>query len=138
MGGLSKGNFGLIDDVEESFIRLSGVVSTKNNGGFIQFRSDFDFEGKRFRGIRIKARGYPSEYYVHIRTNFLLMPWQYYSGEFIVSEDWQEFEILFDDFKSSNFYQPSKFGSSEIKSIGFVAFGKDFQPKLDIIKAELF
>ena len=25
MGGLSKGNFGLIDDVEESFIRLSGV-----------------------------------------------------------------------------------------------------------------
>ena len=66
------------------------------------------------------------------------MPWQYYSGEFEVSENWQEFEILFDDFKKSNFYQPSKFGSSEIKSIGFVAFGKDFEPELDLIKAELF
>ena len=42
------------------------------------------------------------------------------------------------DFKKSNFYQPSTFSSSEIKSIGFVAFGKDFEAKLDIVKAELF
>ncbi len=138
MGGLSTGKFELIKDAEKDFIRLTGVVSTKNNGGFIQFRSDFDFENQSFSGIRVKARGYPSEYYIHIRTTFLLMPWQYYSGEFSVSEDWQVFEILFDDFKKSNFYQPSKFGSSEIKSIGFVAFGKDFEPKLDIIEAELF
>ena len=41
-----------------------------------------------------------------------------------VTENWKVIEILFDDFKKSNFYQPSKFGSSEIKSIGFVAFGK--------------
>ena len=138
MGGLSTGKFELINDNEEDYVRLSGIVTTKNNGGFIQLRSDFDFEGKNFRGIRIKARGFPSEYYIHVRTTFLLMPWQYYSGEFKVSENWQEFEILFDDFKKSNFYQPSKFGPSEIKSIGFVAFGKDFEPKLDIIKAELF
>ena len=138
MGGLSSGKFEVINEVEEHFIRLSGSVSTKNNGGFIQIRSDFDFEGRDFRGIRIKARGYPSEYYIHIRTHFLLMPWQYYSSEFEVSENWKEFEIFFEDFEKSNFYQPSNFGSSEIKSIGFVAFGKDFEPKLDIIEAELF
>ena len=138
MGGLSTGNFEIKNEFEEKFIRLSGIVSTKNNGGFIQIRSDFNFESKNFKGIRIKARGYPSEYYIHIRTNFLLMPWQYYSGGFEVSKDWKEVEILFKDFKKSNFYQPSKFGSSEITSIGFVAFGKNFEPKLDIIKAELF
>ena len=30
------------------------------------------------------------------------------------------------------------FSSSDIKSIGFVAFGKNFEAQLDILKAELF
>ena len=80
----------------------------------------------------------PSEYFIHIRTSFLLLPWQYYSGKFIVSEVWEDHEILFEDFEKSNFYQPSLFSSSDIKSIGFVAFGKNFEPQLDILKAELF
>ena len=138
MGGISSGKFEILDGDKGNFIRLSGNVNTKNNGGFIQLRSFFDFEEKNFKGIRIKAKGFPSDYYIHIRTNFLLMPWQYYSGRFEVSENWETYEILFRDFEKSNFYQPSNFGSSEIKSIGFVAFGKDFQPKLDIIEAELF
>ncbi len=138
MGGVSSGKIDLISESSRNFIRLSGNVSTENNGGFIQFRSDFDFEKKNFKGIRIKAKGFPSKYYIHIRTTFLLLPWQYYSGAFEVSENWQTFEILFNDFEKSNFYQPSNFGSSEIKSIGFVAFGKDFKPQLDIIEVELF
>ena len=47
-------------------------------------------------------------------------------------------KCIFKDFKKSNFYQPSNFSSSEIKSIGFVAFGKDFNAELDIMEAELF
>ena len=96
------------------------------------------FDKSNFKGIRIKARGIPSEYYIHIRTNFLLLPWQYYSGKFSVTENWKVIEILFDDFKKSNFYQPSTFNSSEIKSIGFVAFGKNFNAQLDIVEAELY
>ncbi len=138
MGGLSSGKIDLIDFGEANFIRLSGNVSTENNGGFIQYRSDYNFEENGFRGIKIKAKGIPSEYYIHIRTNFLFLPWQYYSGKFSVTENWKYIEILFDDFSKSNFYQPSEFDSSQIKSIGFVAFGKDFDAQLDIIEAELF
>ena len=36
------------------------------------------------------------------------------------------------------FLSTFKFSSSEIKSIGFVAFGKDFNAELDIMEAELF
>ena len=61
-----------------------------------------------------------------------------YAGKFYVSKDWTNIEIKFDDFTKSNFYQPQKFNSSEIKSIAFVAFGKDFNAQLDIIEAELF
>ena len=138
MGGVSSGELDLLNTSKNTFIRLSGTVSTKNNGGFIQYRSDYDFDEGNFKGIRIKARGIPSEYYIHIRTNSLLLPWQYYSGKFFVTENWKVIEILFDDFKKSNFYQPSKFTSSEIKSIGFVAFGKNFNAQLDIVEAELY
>ena len=138
MGGISEGKFEILKDKKNNFLRLSGIVSTENNGGFIQIRTNFDVNEENFNGIRIKARGLPSEYFIHIRTSFLLLPWQYYSGKFVVSEVWEDHEILFEDFEKSNFYQPSLFSSSDIKSIGFVAFGKNFEPQLDILKAELF
>ena len=138
MGGISEGKFEILKDKKNNFLRLSGSVSTENNGGFIQIKSNFDIDEENFNGIRIKARGLPSEYFIHIRTSFLLLPWQYYSGKFVVSEVWEDYEILFEDFEKSNFYQPSLFSSSDIKSIGFVAFGKNFEPQLDILKAELF
>ena len=138
MGGISEGKFEILKDKKNNFLRLSGNVSTENNGGFIQIRTNFDVNKENFNGIRIKARGLPSEYFIHIRTSFLLLPWQYYSGKFVVSEVWEDHEILFEDFEKSNFYQPSLFSSSDIKSIGFVALGKNFEPQLDILKAELF
>ena len=138
MGGISEGKLEILKDKKNNFLRLSGFVSTENNGGFIQIKSNFDIDEENFNGIRIKARGLPSEYFIHIRTSFLLLPWQYYSGKFVVSEVWEDHEILFEDFEKSNFYQPSLFSSSDIKSIGFVAFGKNFEPQLDILKAELF
>ena len=138
MGGISEGKFEILKDKKNNFLRLSGSVSTENNGGFIQIKSNFDIDEDNFNGIRIKARGLPSEYFIHIRTSFLLLPWQYYSGKFVVSEVWEDHEILFEDFEKSNFYQPSLFSSSDIKSIGFVAFGKNFEAQLDILKAELF
>ena len=137
MGGISDGKAEIING-EDLFLRLSGNVSTKNNGGFIQVRSSKETLSNNFSGIKLKVRGNPSSYYVHVRTNSLLFPWQYYSGEFSVDNNWSYVEIYFKDFKKSNFYQPSSFSSSEIKSIGFVAFGKDFEAKLDIVEAELF
>ncbi|MFL2660707.1 MAG: CIA30 family protein [Alphaproteobacteria bacterium] len=138
MGGKSTGDVKVISSKNENFIRLKGLVSTENNGGFIQFRSNYDFTNNEYKGIKITAKGQVSEYYIHIRTNFLLLPWQYYSGKFEVDDKWKEIRILFSDFKKSNFYQPSEFDSSEIKSIGFVAYGKDFDAELDLLEAELF
>ncbi len=138
MGGISEGKLNLKSEKNKKYLSLIGSVSTENNGGFIQFRSNYEFKNDNFKGIRIKAKGVPSDYFIHIRTNFLFLPWQYYSGKFEVTENWQVIEILFKDFDKSNFYQPSIFTSSEIKSIGFVAFGKDFDAQLDISEAELF
>ena len=101
-------------------------------------RKEYEIKDDAYKGIRLKARGIESEYYIHVRTKKLFLPWQYYAGKFFVSKEWTNIEIKFDDFVKSNFYQPKKFKSSEIKSIAFVAFGKDFDAQLDIIEAELF
>ena len=134
MGGKSV----LSIDHEDGIFYMKGSVTTENNGGFIQVRSAKEILSNNFSGIKLKVRGNPSSYYIHVRTNSLLFPWQYYSGEFSVDNNWSYVEIYFKDFKKSNFYQPSSFTSSEIKSIGFVAFGKDFEAKLDVVEAELF
>ena len=138
MGGVSSGKATILKDTDNFFLRLEGNVSTKNNGGFIQVRSSKEIVSDNFKGIKLKVSGKPSEYYIHIRTNFLLMPWQYYAGKFSVDKEWKYVEVYFEDFKKSNFYQPSAFSATDIKSVGFVAYGKDFEAELNIMEAELF
>ena len=43
MGGISDGQAFLDQDKDTVFARLTGNVSTKNNGGFIQLRSTLSF-----------------------------------------------------------------------------------------------
>ena len=138
MGGVSEGKTSLKKDKNKFFLRLEGTVSTENNGGFIQVRKEYEIKNDTYKGIRLRARGLESEYYIHVRTKKLFLPWQYYAGKFFVSKEWTNVEIKFDNFTKSNFYQPQNFKSSEIRSIAFVAFGKDFDAQLDIIEAELF
>ena len=138
MGGVSEGNTSIEKDQGNFFLRLEGTVSTKNNGGFIQVRREYNLKRNDFKGIRFRARGKENDYYVHIRTKYLFLPWQYYAGKFRVTDSWSDITINFSDFSKSNFYQPENFSSSDIKSVAFVAFGEDFQAQLDISEAELF
>ena len=57
--------------------------------------------------------------------------------KFSVDREWKYVKIYFKDFKKSNFINQQSF-HLEIKSIGFVAFGKDFEAELDVMEAELF
>tara|TARA_Y100000589_G_C27116759_1_gene614580 strand:- start:658 stop:1149 length:492 start_codon:yes stop_codon:yes gene_type:complete len=136
MGGVSKGELKIISE-DKKFFRLEGIVSTENNGGFIQFRSLFDINDNDFSGISFTTRGNNQTYFIHVRTKYTFLPWQYYSSEFNVSEDWDNKILNFQSFKKSNFYQPGTFDSSEITSIAFVAFGRDHDVKLDIMNAKL-
>ena len=54
MGGVSDGNAKLISE-KKLPLNLNGVVSTKNNGGFIQIRKKIST--KKYEGIRLKVRG---------------------------------------------------------------------------------
>ena len=85
MGGVSEGNVYLEQDGDTSFARLTGDVSTRNNGGFIQLRSavslfnkpkmfqlihDANKGGQELQGVRLNVRGNGETYHVMIRTYF--------------------------------------------------------------------
>ena len=95
MGGVSEGSLELIKNDATTYYKMKGNVSTKNNGGFLQFRTELNSHpsGKLFKGVRIKVRGNNEEYAIHLRTKYLFLPWQYYESKFKVSDDWQTIEL---------------------------------------------
>ena len=139
MGGLSKGKLSELTEEEISFYRLEGDVSTANNGGFIQFRTSVNLQGTTtYEGIRIKVRGNNNKYFIHLRTGATVFSWDYYDISFEAKDEWSEINLPFSQFKKSRRLLPSKVNSGRIKSIGLVAYGKDFQAELDLASIELY
>ena len=137
MGGVSTGNFN-VEEVEGSkCYRMTGNVSTQNNGGFIQIRSKLfpEIKSNDYSGIYIKVYGNEKNYNLHLRTGLTLAPWQYYSFTFYSNKNWKEIKAPFSEFKKSNFYQPKSILGQNIKSIGLVAGFDNF--KSDICLGEI-
>ena len=138
MGGLSTGKLSELKEGEVSFYRLEGDVSTANNGGFIQFRTSTKLKGTAYEGIKIKVRGNNNKYFIHLRTGATVFPWDYYDSSFEATSEWKNITLPFTSFKKSSRLLPKKVKSSKIKSIGLVAYGKEFQAELDLASIELY
>ena len=137
MGGLSTGKF-IVEKVDEVMCyRMTGDVSTKNNGGFIQIRAKLNPEinSEDYDGVYIKVYGNEKNYNLHLRTGLTLAPWQYYSYTFPTIKNWIEIRAPFEKFKKSNFYQPKSILGQNIKSVGLVAGFDDFES--DICLSEI-
>ena len=136
MGGVSEVNFYEMDDGSIKFYRLEGNVSTENNGGFIQSRVGLNIKTENYSGVRIKIRGNENEYFIHLRAP-RMMPWNYYYSSFYAGQEWTIIDLPLSAFKYSR--DPnSSLRSSRIRSLGIVAYGKDFQAQLDIASIELY
>ena len=137
MGGVSTGTFKLDKLEDKNCYRMTGNVSTKNNGGFIQIRKFIDpnLEINDFKGIYILVFGNNKDYNLHLRTEYTIAPWQYYSYSFFSENKWMKIKAPFSNFTKSNFYQPKKLINQRIKSMGLVAGFEDFSA--DICLAEI-
>ena len=128
MGGVSIGKFE-VEEIEDTMCyRMTGQVSTKNNGGFIQIRTELkpEINTKEYEGLYIKVYGNKKKYSLHLRTGLTLAPWQYYSFKFSAVNNWMLIRAPFNKFKKSNFYQPKNIIGQKIKSVGIVAGFDDF------------
>ena len=88
MGGISQGQFNYQKIGNDNAVVLTGSVSTENNGGFIQIRRNLnDVKLNNVKKITIIAKGNDEKYYIHLRTTFTVLPWQYYQSSFFVENN---------------------------------------------------
>jgi hypothetical protein len=139
MGGISTGKIEFIQEDGDAYARMTGNVSTANNGGFIQFRMKLSKPlPEETLGLRLVVRGNAQRYFVHLRTGGTFLPWQYYQAGFDVSKDWAEIILSFKDFKASGAFLKNTPSPEDLKSIGIFAFGRDHEAKVDVRKVSYF
>ena len=137
MGGMSDGGveFNLVDS--NVYALLSGNVSTENNGGFIQIRRELkNIDLSKAKSIRVYARGNNEKYYIFLRTTGTILPWQYYSHEFTVNEEYNEFILPIKDFKKSGTLLAKQVNPKKITSVAIVAYGRDHVAEIYVKELE--
>ncbi|WP_106608473.1 CIA30 family protein [Shimia abyssi] len=133
MGGVSTGQARFETERGVAFARLSGEVSTQNNGGFIQVRHRLQIPvPETAAGVRLIVRGNGEEYFVHLRTKGTRLPWQYYQAEFETTGEWREVQLPFDVFAPSGSLMRKTPTPGRVVSVGVVAFGRDHSARVDI------
>ena len=143
MGGITDIDARIVQDDDGRYVRMSGDVSTANNGGFIQIRLELagmfrSFDASGYEGVRLVARGLDSGYYVHIRTSNSRMPWMYFTAPVPVGEDWNEIFIPWESFRTGDYGNWGRLNTERLKSIALVAYGKDFEAQIDLLEIGLY
>ena len=142
MGGVSDGKVTLEQDGEMYYARLTGNVSTKNNGGFIQLRSGVSFknsekDGKNLQGVRLNVRGNGETYEIHITTNDRVYRGDYYSATFKADSDWKMIDLPFNKFKRKR-SNNSKLDAKNITRFGIVAYGREYVSDVSVSTIEFY
>ena len=139
MGGRSIGKLDFLSEENISFARMTGDVTTENNGGFIQFRAQLGYKlMDSFEGIKLQVRGNNQDYFIHIRTKGSVLPWQYYGKKFFASSKWSEVELKFSEFQKSSSFMRKNFKPSSIRTIAIVAYGRDHKAEIEVSELKVF
>jgi hypothetical protein len=129
MGGISDGQAVLDKEGDMFFARLTGNVSTANNGGFIQIRTTFSFvdlinSGKNLLGVRLNTKGNGETYHIFIRTSEDRSYRDFYSATFTANDNWEIVDLPFTEFQHR--YSNRSLDGNDIRTFGIVAYGRDF------------
>lgn len=141
MGGVSQGQHRFTEISGKRCIHLTGTVSLKNNGGFIQAALSLNNQGKPFdagsyKGVRISVYGNNAQYYLHLRTIDTRQPWQFYAADFMTSEEWNTVEIPFSRFQPENISTP--LNTAGLRRIAVVGAWQDFKADVALSRIEFY
>lgn len=132
MGGVSDGSAGLGREGDMTFAQLRGTVSTANNGGFIQIRTTLaETLPDTTKGVSLRLRGNGARYYIHLGPVTARRPWQYYQASFETDGTWQDIALPWAAFAPQGGLS-AQFRPSDIRSLGIVAYGADYEAALDV------
>jgi hypothetical protein len=133
MGGESSGWLEFVRTNSGIHARLTGDVSTADNGGFIQIRRQLDSRlPAGVTGIRLFVRGNNERYYIRLRTRGTMLPWQYYQSGFEAGTNWTEVRLPLSEFEAFGNLLRKRPAAWSIRSVGIVAYGRDHKVNLEV------
>lgn len=132
MGGVSQGQAELTTEDGDQGVRLTGSVSTANNGGFVQVRTRFDGLPDGATGLRMSVKGNGETYYVFLRTKGQRRVWHSYRQTFATGAEWAEVTLPLSDFEPSHVGMAQTFDPRDVTGLGIVAYGKDFEADVSV------
>lgn len=140
MGGVSDMRAGVVGGADGAALLLEGQVRLENNGGFIQARlplaeSAGGLDASPYELIRLRVRGDPGRYFIHLRTPDCRRPWQYYRAPIPVGDEWREVLIRLDSFEPKSLSAPLNTG--RLNSLAVVAAGEAFRARIEVSRIEL-
>ena len=139
MGGVSTGQAVIDSAGGDRFLRLSGDVSTANNGGFIQARLTLpERVPDTARGIEIEVRGNRQTYFVHLRSRATLLPWQFYQAPFEAPGDWTIVRLPFSAFDPRGRGLGPGVAPESVRSLALVAYGRDHAADVSVAQIGLY
>jgi hypothetical protein len=140
MGGVSDGRLQPARIDGRPCLRLTGEVSTLNNGGFIQASLDLDAAGlldaRAYRGIEIDVYGNDDTYNLHLRTADTRIVWQSYRASFQAPPRWQTLRLPFAELQPHRIEKPLDL--SRLRRLGLVAIGRDMRADLCIARVSFY
>ena len=133
MGGVSSGRAEITGSGWDAVLRLTGTVSTDNNGGFIQVRRRFSEPWpKTASGLRLRVKGNGARYFIFLKTPDLSRVWYSYRAPFTATGAWQTVDLPFSAFEASHDRMPQSFEPSEVRSVAVVAYGDDYTADVSV------
>lgn len=135
MGGVSTGALEAVTLAGRPALRMQGVVSLRNNGGFIQMVLDFSpgggpIDASAWSGIELDVFGNGEAYGAHLRTDVLNRPWQSYRQAFTADAAWRTIQLPFDEFVPYRTDVP--LDRRRLVRIGLAAIGREFSADLAV------
>lgn len=141
MGGVSNGAIEPKLEGDFSYLHMTGDVSLENNGGFVQMALRLGnpvkaLDASAYDGIRITAKGKGDLYSIHLRTQDLRRPWQYYAAPLAIEEGWTTVDIPFSTFTAESTTAP--LDQSALTRLGIVAAWETAQADIAVAHVELY
>jgi hypothetical protein len=134
MGGVSRGRMTRERVMGRMAARLTGTVSTENDGGFIQITTDLAgggaFDASAWTGVALDVTGNAETYELRLRTSDLDRPWQSYRMAFRPSEGWGTLRVPFAGFEANRTRAP--FDAQRLTRIGVLAIGREFEADIAV------
>lgn len=133
MGGHSQGQLSFA----EGALCLSGHVSTRNGGGFLQARRDDTRLPDWATVLHLTLRCTSGSCALHLRSHLTRRPWEHYRATLPAPAQWTTLSLPLAAFRPSRGLPPGAPRAADIRSLGLLATGPDHDAGIFLRRIEI-